>query len=166
MASQFASQYHQVHYLQIISSYIQFHRQDIILLCICICLSDIPYASHCRLDSLFHLFNSMDQNRALMLCYFNQVNKSQQKKYSELWIFFWTVLWEIHGLTFKCFLTLRQHQLQISFSTRQQQNPVIGCLFFAISFFTILKLSGMHNHCHHHPVHAWTQKTVRCTFWR
>lgn len=163
MASQFASQHHQVHYLQIISGYVWFPRQDFILLCACLWLSVIPYAFHCRLYSLFHLFNNADPNRALMVCYFNQVKQSQPKK---SWVFFWTVLWQLHGLILKCLLILNWCWSQFCSSLEGQQNPITWCLISAISGFTILKPAGMQNHCQHHPVHPWTNKPINCVFWR
>lgn len=100
MASQFASQHHQVHYLT--------HNFRLCVIsqaglypCVCSCLSVIPYASQCRLYSLLHLICNTQPNRVAMVCCVNQMKKLHQKKYSKPWIFFWTMLCQLRVLILK-----------------------------------------------------------------
>lgn len=55
--------------------------------------------------------------------------------------------------------------LQICSSTDEQQNHITWlAITSAVSIFTILKLTGMQNHCQHHPDHPWTRKAINYIF--
>lgn len=107
LASQFASQHHQVHYLTHNFRMCGFPDRTLSFF-VCVSVSVIPYTSQCRLYSLLHLFCSTQPNRATMVCCINQMKKLHQKKYSKPWTFFWTMLCQLHVVILKWFLVLNQ----------------------------------------------------------
>lgn len=142
-----------------------FPRQ-VFILCGCICLSVIPYTSHCRLYALHHLFCNTQPNRVPMVICINQMKKLHQKKYSKPWIFFWSVLCQLHVLNLKWILVLTKLIADLFLYRGTAKSYYLINHYLCCICFHHLKLTGMQNQYQDHPDHLRTHEAINCVFWK